>query len=131
MILVDTSVWVDYDRANRSAAERRLTEFIGSGGSQIATCDPVLMEVLAGAKDERRCNDLRRLLTSFGWVPIDPIADFEGASGVYRLCRRNGVTPRGLIDCMIANIALRTGSSLLTSAKDSRAIARVVNLKLA
>lgn len=89
------------------------------------------MEVLAGARDESRHDDLRRLLTSFRWLPADPVADFEGATRIYRACRAAGVTPRGLIDCMIANIAIRTGSVLLASDHDFGEIARVVPLRLA
>lgn len=130
MILVDTSVWVEYDRATGSRADQRLTELITEGGGAVAVSEPVLMEVLAGARDEIRHHDLRRLLTSFAWIPADPVADFEGAARVYRSCRAAGVTPRGLIDCMIVNIAVRSGASLLAADGDFRQIAGVVPLRI-
>lgn len=118
MILVDTSAWVEFDRASGSAVDQYLTGLIRAGGEQLAVSEPILMEVLAGARDDRRHRDLRRLLTSFNWISTDPVVDFEGAAGVYRACRVAGITPRGLIDCMIVSIALRTGSSLLSADRD-------------
>ena len=130
MILVDTSAWVEFDRATKSRVDRRLTALIRSHSADLAVTEPVLMEVLAGAKDARRRQDLRRLLTSFSWLPCDPVADFEGAATVYQACRFGGVTPRGLIDCMIVSIALRTGSSLLSADRDCSEIARILPLRI-
>lgn len=130
MILVDTSAWVEYDRATGSDLDRRLTGLISEGGAELAVTKPVLMEVLAGARDERREQDLRNLLTSFGWIAADAIADFDGAARVYRRCRTNGVTPRGLIDCMIANVAIRSGAAVLAADRDFGEIARILPLRL-
>lgn len=131
MILVDTSVWVEYDRATGSPIEGRLHDLIAAGGDEIAVTEPVLMEVLSGALDQARFVKLRRLLTSFEWTPLDAVADFEGAAAIYRSCRAAGVSPRGLVDCMIANVAIRTGHQLLTADRDFEAMARVVPLRLA
>ncbi|MFQ5556474.1 MAG: PIN domain nuclease [Acidimicrobiales bacterium] len=130
MILVDTSAWVEYDRATGSAVHHILRDTIADGGTSLASTDPVLMEVLAGARDERRASDLRRLLTSFAWVRADPVADFEGAAKLYRQCRSRGLTPRGLIDCMIATIAMRTRVQLLAADRDFDRMARIVPLQV-
>lgn len=129
MILVETSAWVEFDRATGSEIDERLTALISAEGD-IAVSEPVLMEVLADARDESASTRLRRLLTSFEWIPVDAAADFEGAARVYRSCRRAGVTPRGLIDCMIAAIALRADVSLLTADADFTAMAQVLPLRL-
>ncbi len=129
MILVDTSAWIEYDRRTGSLVDNRLVELITSDGA-IAVTEPILMETLAGARDDRAADDLRRLLTSFGWVTADSSADFEGAARVYRACRGEGVTPRGLIDCMVAAIALRTGSRVLSADRDFARIAEVVPLQI-
>ena len=128
MILVDTSAWVEFDRGTGSAVDLRVQDAMRSG--EVASCEPVLMEVLAGARDEVRAGRLRRLLTSFAWVPLEPVADFEGAARLYRQCRRAGVTPRGLTDCLIVTMALRSGSALLAADVDFERIARVVPLGL-
>lgn len=129
MILVDTSAWVEYDRATGSALDQRLTGLIAAGGGEVASTEPILMEVLAGARDERRHRDLRRLLTSFTWIAADPAADFEGAARIYRSCRAAGITPRGLVDCMIASIAIRSGTTVLAADADFEQIGTVVPLR--
>ena len=128
MILVETSAWVEFDRSSGSAVDRRLTKLITEEGD-IAVTEPVLMEMLAGARDDRAWSQLRRLMTSFGWITADSVTDFEGAARVYRSCRAQGVTPRGLIDCMIASIALRTESTVLTADRDFAQMALVVPLR--
>jgi len=130
VILADTSAWVEYDRATGSATDRAMTSLIAAGGTDLAGTEPVLMEVLAGAKDDTWHSHLERLLKSFQWLGADPVADFVGAAKVYRACRAGGVTPRGLIDCMIANIAIRTGAELLAADRDFADMARILPLQL-
>ena len=129
MILADTSAWVEYDRATDSAVDRRLTDLIARDGP-IAVTEPVMMEVLAGARTTERESELRRLLLRFELLPFETTADFEGAARIYRRCRAAGVTPRGLIDCMIATVAARTGSTLLAQDADLDRVARVVGIKI-
>ena len=129
MILADTSAWVEYDRGTGSAADRRLTELIETDGP-VAVTDPVVMEVLAGARDDGRETELRRLLLSFQLLSFDTVSDFDGAVRIYRRCRAAGVTPRGMLDCMIAAVAGRRGATLLAHDADLDRVARVVGLKL-
>ena len=129
MILADTSAWVEYDRATDSSVDTRLTELIEAAGP-VAVTEPVVMEVLAGARDERREADLRRLLLRFDLLAFDSVSDFDGAVRIYRRCRAAGVTPRGMIDCMIAAVAHRRGATLLAHDADIGRIARVVGIPL-
>ena len=129
MILVDTSAWVEYDRATGSPTDLRLAGLIASEGD-LAVTEPVLMEVLAGARDEQSAAQLRRLLTSFGWVAADAGADFDAAARVYRVCRSAGLTPGGLIDCMIASIALRSDSTVLAADRGFERMASVLPLRI-
>jgi len=76
------------------------------------------MELLAGTRNEGEYTSVRRLGTSVSWLPIDPATDFDSSAQIYSQCRRNGITPRGLIDTLIAAIALRTGCALMTSGRD-------------
>ena len=59
MIVVDTSAWVEFLRDTGSDVCERVDEILGG---DLATCDAIRMEVLAGARDERHLADLRRLL---------------------------------------------------------------------
>jgi predicted nucleic acid-binding protein len=129
VILADTSAWVEYDRATGSAVDGRVAELIDSAGP-LAVTEPVLMEVLAGARDERREEDLRRLLLRFELLGFDAVSDFDGAVTIYRCCRAAGVTPRGMLDCMIAAVAWRTGARLLSHDVDMDRVAGVIEIEL-
>ena len=129
MILVDTSAWVEYDRATDSPVDRRLTELIGSG-APVAVTEPVVMEFVAGARDDRQGVALRRLLNRFQLLPFDSVIDFDGAVRIYRRCRQAGVTPRGMIDCMIAAVARRHHASLLANDADMTRVAEVMGIEI-
>ena len=129
MILADTSAWVEYDRATGSTADRRIAELIATDGPLLYT-DPVLMEVLAGARSDARQEDLRRLLLRFGLAGFDAVSDFDAATRIYRRCRRAGVTPRGMVDCMIAAVAHRRSLALLAWDVDMFRLADVIGLEL-
>ncbi len=129
MILADTSAWVEYDRATGSAVDRRITGLISDKGP-LAVTEPVLMEVMAGARDDRRETALRRLLLRFDLLAFDAAADFEAAARIYRRCRRDGVTPRGMVDCLIASVARRHDATLLAHDADLVRVARVVGIDL-
>lgn len=129
MILTDTSAWVEFDRATGSPVDQRLTALIAAG-DPLAVTEPVVMEVLAGARSDRRESDLRRLLLRFRLLRFDTAADFDAAARIYRRCRRAGVTTRGMIDCMIAAVALRTGATLLAHDADMAHLAPVVGITL-
>jgi hypothetical protein len=129
VILADTSAWVEYDRATDSPVDRRMTELISADGP-LAYTEPVVMEVLAGSRTDARERDLRRLLLRFHLLRFDAAVDFTAAARVYRTCRRSGVTPRGLLDCMIAAVAWRHGAALLAQDADLRRVAEVMGIDL-
>ncbi len=127
MILADTSAWVEYDRATGSPVDRRVTRLI-EGDGPLAITEPVFMELLAGTRDDAQEQRLRRLLLRFELLTFDVVADFEGAAHIYRRCRAVGVTPRGLLDCMIAAVAWRRGATLLSHDADLGRVASVVGI---
>ena len=88
------------------------------------------MEVVAGARSNDRETDLRRLLLRFHLLAFDVAADFDAAASIYRQCRQVGVTPRGLIDCMIASVARRNEATLLAADIDLSRVARTVGIDL-
>lgn len=129
MILADTSAWVEFDRGTGGPADARIAELIVSDGP-LAVTQPVIMEVLAGARDARRENDLRRLLLRFRLLGFDAAVDFDAAARTYRRCRSVGVTPRGMIDCMIAAVAWRHGAAILAADADLVRVAGVLGVQL-
>lgn len=106
-----------------------MTELIASEGP-LAVTEPVLMEVLAGARDEQRAADLRRLLLRCHLLAVEPAADFDAAARAYRRCRRVGVTPRGLLDCLVVAVAWRSGASVLAQDVDVERVAAVLGVTL-
>jgi predicted nucleic acid-binding protein len=129
VILADTSAWVEYDRATGSAVDQRLTDLI-RGSGPLAVTEPVLMEVMAGARDDTRQQALRRLLLRFDLLTFDTAIDFDAAASIYRRCRRAGVTPRGMVDCLIASVARRSDATLLAQDLDLSRVAKVVGIQL-
>lgn len=129
MILADTSAWIEYDRATGSAVDHRIAELLTTG-ELLAVTEPVLMEVLAGARTRTREQDLRRLLLRCAWLHFDSVTDFEAAARIYRQCRQAGITPRGLLGCTITAVAWRRNATLLSYDVDLDRVARMIGLSL-
>lgn len=125
MILIDTSAWVEFLRNTGSPVCERVDQLLGG---DFATCDPIRMEVLAGARDERHLNDLRRLLARGTLLATVP-ADYEVAATLYRTCRHRGETVRKLIDCLIAAVAIHAQVPVLHSDSDFETLARHTALR--
>lgn len=126
MILVDTSAWIEFLRDTGSSVCNRVEELIGS---EIAVCDPIRMEVLAGARNERHLRSLRGLLARATHLPTAP-ADYDEAATLYRVCRSEGETVRKLVDCLIASIAIRAGATVLHLDGDFDVLARHAGLRV-
>lgn len=88
------------------------------------------MEMLAGARSDARESDLRRLLNRVELCTVQAPSDFEAAARIYRRCRQVGVTPRGLVDCLIAAVAWRVGASLLAEDVDLQRVADVIGIPM-
>ena len=120
MIVVDTSAWVEFLRDTGSPACEEVDRLLAG---DIAICDAISMEVLAGARDERHLAQLRGLLARASVLPTTP-GSYDHAAALYRTCRRRGETVRKLIDCMIAAVAIESGASLLHADVDFLVLAR-------
>ena len=126
MILIDTSAWIEFLRDSGSGVCGRVDALLGD---DIATCHPIRMEVLAGARDEQHLTDLRGLLARASIIPTEP-TDYEDAAVLYRTCRHYGETVRKLIDCLIGATAIRTSTAVLHSDNDFEALARHTPLRI-
>ncbi len=126
MILIDTSAWVEFLRNTRSPICERVDALLDR--EEIAVCDAVRMEVLAGARDERHLSSLRRLLARAIILPTVP-GDFDEAAVLYRRCRREGETVRKLLDCFIGAIAIRADAAVLHNDSDFDVLARHAGLR--
>ena len=129
MILVDSSAWIEFQRATGSPADRRVTHALKTDEA-LATTGVVTLEILAGARDEQQDRQLRRLLARCQFLSLEEPSDHETAAGLYRACRRSGTTIRRLPDCLIATVAIRNRVDLLHCDSDFDAIARHAPLSI-
>jgi predicted nucleic acid-binding protein len=126
MILIDTSAWVEFLRDTGSAVCARVDRLLDD---ETAVCDPIRMEVLAGARDDEHLRGLRGLLARATTIPTESI-DYEAAATLYRTCRREGETVRRLIDCLIAAIAVKADIPVLHADSDFDVLARHTGLRI-
>jgi predicted nucleic acid-binding protein len=124
MTLIDTSAWVEFLRDTRSPVCDEVDRLLGS---DIGVTDPVLMEVLSGARDEQHLRDLRGLLARCRMLRCDA-TDFDLGAALLRRCRRGGETVRHLIDCLIAAVAIRNDVPILHADGDFDVLARHTDL---
>lgn len=116
MILVDSSVWVDYFRGTQSEHTERLHALLGV--EPIAIGDLILTEVLQGMTSDRDFREARRLLTSLEIVVLGGQAVAIQAAQNFRKLREKGITVRKTIDCIIATRCIVDGMILLHNDRD-------------
>jgi len=126
VILIDTSAWIEFLRDTGSPTCEAVDRLLAA---DIATCDAVRMEVLAGARDDAHLVQLRGLLARTTTLPTEP-GDYETAAALHRTCRRGGETVRKLIDCLIAAIAIREAVAVLHLDADFDVLARHTALRV-
>lgn len=125
MILLDTSAWVEI---LRKPARLRLDDVAEL--DEVATCLPVVQEVLQGIRDEGAYRTAREAMFSFPMVESPLRQDlFEAAVELYRAARRAGLTVRSGTDCIIAACAMRNGLIVAHHDRDFAALARVSPLQ--
>jgi predicted nucleic acid-binding protein len=127
-VIVDTSVWIEYLQRTGSPANQMLRQAIAER-EPITVPEVVRMELLIGPTDEERAKERRRFLDRFEVVALEPLIDAEEAAAIHRRCRRAGETPRNLIDCMIAAVAIRREEPVVHRDRDFDVIARHTRLQ--
>jgi predicted nucleic acid-binding protein len=129
VVLVDSSVWIDYFNGRSTRHTDQLDELLG--GEHLLTGDLIVTEVLQGFRDERDFERARRALDQL------PYADMLGrelalaSAHSYRLLRQRGITIRKTIDVMIATFCIRNGHVLLHADRDFDPMAEHLGLRAA
>lgn len=116
MVIVDTSVWVDYLRGKSDARVAWLD--VELGRQRLGITDVILCEVLQGARDDADFARLRRELAKLEVHPTGGVALAVAAARNYRALRGQGRTARKTIDCLIATFCITKGHALLHSDRD-------------
>ena len=128
MILVDSSVWIDYFNGRITKQTDLLNDFLGY--EVIVIGDLILTEVLQGFQDDRDFNEARKLLDSLIFRQMLGKELAIKSAGNYRVLRRKGVTVRKTIDVIIATFCIENNLLLLHSDKDFRAMEEHLTLKV-
>lgn len=116
MILVDSSVWIDYFRGDATAETDKLDSLLGT--EPLAIGDLILTEVLQGFGTEKDFNEAKRLLTTLVVVELGGRDIAIQAAKNYRALRTLGITVRKTIDTVIATRCIESGFALLYSDRD-------------
>ncbi len=130
MILVDTSVLIDFFKGTSNGPANRMREVLDLE-IPFGITSIIYQEVLQGAKSDKEYNLLRDYLSSQRFFyPQDAIKTYEGAALIYFSCRKKGVTIRSTVDCLIAQIALEQNLALLHNDGDFDAMAPIIKLRI-
>lgn len=126
--VMDTSVLVEHERGNRVVTDALKAR--ASAGHRLAICEPVAMELLAGAWGQRSSTAAQLIVDGFPSLPLDGWRDFRSAGTLYQAVRRSGHTVRSLVDCLIAVVAMGSDDTVLLHVdRDFEAIAEVSDLR--
>jgi predicted nucleic acid-binding protein len=118
MVVVDSSVWIDFFNARLSPARETLRRLLADAEVRIVVPDLVLFEVLRGFRSERDYRQARDMLHGFGVEPTGDVALADEAAQHYRSLRARGFTVRSGIDVLIATFCIDRGYTLLHRDRD-------------
>jgi predicted nucleic acid-binding protein len=127
LILVDSSVWIDYFKGRTTAQTDKLDKLLGH--QPLAIGDLILTEVLQGFPNERDFNQARKMLTSLMVVELGGQEIAIQAAKNFRALRVLGVTVRKTIDTVIATRCIESGFDLLHNDRDFDPFAKHLGLR--
>jgi predicted nucleic acid-binding protein len=128
MILVDTSVWIDF-LVGRDTPHVKSVESLIINREDICICGVVLTEVLQGIRDDKEYDNTKSIFSELIFLPMEEEA-FLLAATIYRTCRSRGITIRNSIDCMIAATCIQHSVGLLHNDRDFDLIASQFDLQI-
>lgn len=130
MVLVDSSVWIDYFSTDKSTPQTEHLEQLAST-TPIVVGDLILAEVLQGFRNDNDYKIARSLLEGFEMVTISSVGIAIKSADNYRLLRKKGLTVRKTVDCLIATYCIENEISLLHSDRDFDAFVKHLGLRVA
>ena len=128
MVLVDTSVWVDYFNGLETPLTDRLDQLLGSG--RVLTGDLILAELLQGFAKDADYRTARRLLLELPCAELVGRDNALRAADYYRRLRKRGVTVRKTIDVLIGTYCIQHGHELLHADRDFDSMQRHLGLRV-
>ena len=118
MILVDTSVWIDFFRGQRSAACEALAQCLGDASLEVGMADLVLFEVMRGFRKNTAMHEAQALLSALPAVELGGTDNALQAADRYRQLRAQGRTVNSPIDVLLASCCMDRGHVLLHNDAD-------------
>ena len=128
MVLVDTTVWIDFF-ANRNKPHVVMLQELIEREEDLSLCGVILAEVLQGIRSDTDFFKTKEYLGDLLFLPIRH-ATFVRSSEIYRSLRKKGITIRKPIDCMIASVAIEYDILLLHNDRDFNNIAKHSKLRV-
>jgi predicted nucleic acid-binding protein len=129
MILVDTSVWIDFLKGANSRERRALHRLIEEE-TDFSITEIILAEILQGIKEDKDFIAVKDYLLEFPIYRPKGIETYLKAAGIYRDCRKKGKTARKTIDCIIAAICIENDLTLFHKDSDFDLIRECTGLKV-
>jgi predicted nucleic acid-binding protein len=129
MIIVDSSVWIDFFNGIEGSAVSTLEKLINDE-EEVYLSEYILTEVLQGFRDDKEYEAARRCLLRFPIARLRGTDSYVEAAQIYRRCRRQGITVRKTADCLIARTAMENDLFLLHKDNDFNRIASVCPLNI-
>lgn len=127
MVIVDTSVWIDFLKGRETKQVQKLEELL-SEETDIFITGLIFQEVLTGIKSKKEREKVRSELEHF--VLVNPSLDTHiQAAEIFDGCKKKGFTIRSIIDCLIASLTLEYDLTILENDKDYTFISEVYPLK--
>lgn len=128
MILVDTSVWIDF-LAGKDTPQRHILHQLIEKEEDICITEIILTEILQGIKDDKVYETTKSYLLEFPIIKPKGTETYIAAAEIFRKCRKQGKTTRKTIDCIIAAIAQENGLTLFHNDNDFDIIEKCIGLK--
>ncbi|MEZ5276862.1 MAG: PIN domain nuclease [Opitutaceae bacterium] len=127
MVIVDTTVWIDFLKGRETAEVEKLEQLLAEETDVFIT-GLIVQEILSGVKESKDRAKVRKELEHF--ILINPTLETHiQAAEIFDACRKKGFTIRSIIDCLIASLALEFDLAILENDKDYAFISRVFPLK--
>ncbi|MBN1671602.1 MAG: PIN domain nuclease [Kiritimatiellae bacterium] len=128
MVLVDTTVWIDFFTNRSEPHVDKLQELIEKD-EDLCLCGVILAETLQGIRSDAECRKTKEHLETLIFMPMHR-GTFARAAELYRALRKKGITIRKPVDCMIAAVAIENDLTLLHNDRDFDHIAKHSKLKI-
>ena len=128
MVMVDTTVWIDFFRG-KSRPHVKILENLIEERNDVCICGIILTEILQGIREDKAYKKTKQLLGNLIFLPMQH-SSFVLSAEIYRKLRQKGITIRKTMDCMIAAVVMENDIALVHNDRDFIPIEKHFGLKI-